>query len=75
MSRTVMTAATTALLSLLALVLFGGEAIEGFAAGHALRRGDRHLFGDLHLVADPDLYRPARARTRRCRRRKVAAAE
>ena len=57
MSRTVMTA-TSAFLSLLALVLFGGEAIQGFASGDAGGRGHLHLLGDLRLDTGPDLSRP-----------------
>ena len=60
MSRTVMTA-TTAFLSLLALVLFGGQRHRGLRAGDAVRRRDLHLFGDLHLDAGADLSRRARS--------------
>ena len=59
MSRTVMTAATTAL-SLLALVLFGGQAIQGFA--QVMLYGVVICTYSAICISSPmlDLYRPAR---------------
>ena len=49
---------------------------RGVRPGDALRRRHLHLFGDLHLVADADLYRPRAARKyRKAVGGKVAPAE
>ena len=76
MSRTVMTSTTT-LLSLLALVIFGGRAIEGFAQVMFVRRVHLHLFGDLHLDPGADLSRDSQLRARggKAPRGQVAPAE
>ena len=57
--RTIMTA-TTVFLALLALVFFGGHVIRSFSLGDDVGHVRRHLFVDLHLLADPDLSRRPR---------------
>ena len=54
--RTIMTASTV-LLALLSLVLFGGHVIQSFSLAMTFGIFRLHLFRDLHLLADADLSR------------------
>ena len=64
LSRSMITHVTVSL-ALLALLLFGGQAIHSLHRHHDVRRGaGRHLYLGVHRLADPDLSR-RRHRARR----------
>ena len=58
LSRTIITAGTT-FLSVLALYLFGGEALRGIRVHDARRHDQRHVLDRVHRLGDRDHPQPA----------------